>query len=72
MGEFKRGMSPLISALVAEEVQPTGVRPRISVAAGLAYGEAVAVVERSGTRAERAGCKAAVAAGLAVSAEGGA
>ena len=51
VGEFKRGKSTLINALVGAEVLPTGVLPLTAVATEVAYGEPGAVVElRDGTR----------------------
>ncbi len=44
-GEFKRGKSTLINALVAEEVLPTGVLPLTAIATELRFGEPGATVE---------------------------
>lgn len=44
-GEFKRGKSTLINALVGEDVLPTGVLPLTAVATELVHGEPGAVVE---------------------------
>lgn len=73
VGGFKWARPTRICALVGEEVLPTGVLPLISVATELADREAGAVVgRRDGTRTERFERRAAVAAGLAVFAGGGA
>jgi hypothetical protein len=45
VGEFKRGKSTLVNALVAEPVLPTGVLPLTAVATELAFGEAAAAVK---------------------------
>jgi ribosome biogenesis GTPase A len=45
VGEFKRGKSTLVNALLGEAVVPTGVLPLTSVATELAYGDPGAVVE---------------------------
>jgi small GTP-binding protein len=51
VGEFKRGKSTLINALVGEEVLPTGVLPLTAVATELVFGEPGAIVEHlDGTR----------------------
>lgn len=44
-GEFKRGKSTLINALVGEDVLPTGVLPLTAVATDLTHGAPGAVVE---------------------------
>jgi GTP-binding protein EngB required for normal cell division len=44
-GEFKRGKSTLVNALVGEDVLPTGVLPLTAVATELVNGEPGAVVE---------------------------
>lgn len=45
VGEFKRGKSTLINALVGDEVLPTGVLPLTAVATEVAYGESRVVVD---------------------------
>lgn len=51
VGEFKRGKSTLLNALLGEAVVPTGVLPLTAVATELAFGEPTAVVELlDGTR----------------------
>ena len=51
VGEFKRGKSTLVNALIGEEVAPTGVLPLTAVRTELAYGPASATVEHlDGTR----------------------
>ena len=44
-GEFKRGKSTLINALVGEEILPTGVLPLTAIATELRFGEPGATVE---------------------------
>lgn len=44
-GEFKRGKSTLLNALLGEDVVPTGVLPLTAVATEVAYGEPSATVE---------------------------
>ena len=44
-GEFKRGKSTLLNALLGEEVVPTGVLPLTAVATEVAYGEPSVTVE---------------------------
>lgn len=45
VGEFERGKSTLVNALVAEPVLPTGVLPLTAVATDLAFGEPAAAVK---------------------------
>jgi len=45
VGEFKRGKSTLVNALLGEAVLPTGVLPLTAIATELTFGEPVAVVE---------------------------
>lgn len=45
VGEFKRGKSTLVNALVGEDVVPTGVLPLTAVSTELSYGEPAATVE---------------------------
>lgn len=45
VGEFKRGKSTLINALIGEEVVPTGVLPVTAVATELRHGDPGAVAE---------------------------
>jgi small GTP-binding protein len=45
VGEFKRGKSTLVNALVGEPVLPTGVLPLTAVATELVFGEPAALVE---------------------------
>jgi small GTP-binding protein len=53
LGEFKRGKSTLINALLGAELMPTGVLPLTAVATEVAYGEAGAtVVHLDGTTEE--------------------
>ncbi|HUJ66708.1 MAG TPA: dynamin family protein [Acidimicrobiales bacterium] len=53
VGEFKRGKSTLVNALLGESVVPTGVLPLTSVTTEIAYGESDAVVERLDGTEER-------------------
>lgn len=46
MGEFKRGKSTIVNALVGEEVAPAGVLPLTSVAIELSWGPPSTIVER--------------------------
>ena len=39
LGEFKRGKSTLVNALLAEDVLPTGVLPLTAVATEISFGE---------------------------------
>ena len=51
VGEFKRGKSTVVNALIGEEVAPAGVLPLTAVRTELAYGPASATVEHlDGTR----------------------
>jgi len=51
VGEFKRGKSTLVNALLGDEVVPSGVLPLTAVATDVRYGEPAAVVElRDGTQ----------------------
>jgi GTP-binding protein EngB required for normal cell division len=51
VGEFKRGKSTLINALLGDQVVPSGVLPLTAVATNLRYGDSAAVVELlDGTR----------------------
>jgi ribosome biogenesis GTPase A len=53
VGEFKRGKSTLINALLGTEVLPTGVLPLTAVATEVSYGERAAIVEHlDGARRE--------------------
>lgn len=45
VGEFKRGKSTLVNALIGEAAVPTGVLPLTAVATELAFGEPSAIVE---------------------------
>jgi GTP-binding protein EngB required for normal cell division len=45
VGEFKRGKSTLINALLGEETLPAGVLPLTAIATELSFGEPAAVVE---------------------------
>jgi GTP-binding protein EngB required for normal cell division len=45
VGEFKRGKSTLVNALLREEVVPTGVLPLTAVSTEMSYGEPSATVE---------------------------
>lgn len=47
VGEFKRGKSTLVNALVAEDVVPTGALPLTAVATDISFGEPEVVVEFS-------------------------
>src|SRR5512133_1371015 len=53
VGEFKRGQSSLINALVGREVLPVGVLPRASVPTVLEQGEEGLVVEYTDDRQEQ-------------------
>jgi GTP-binding protein EngB required for normal cell division len=53
VGEFKRGKSSLINALVGRQVLPAGVLPFTSVPTVLEQGEASLVVEYTGGRQEQ-------------------
>lgn len=44
IGEFKRGKSTLVNALLGEEIVPSGVLPLTAVATEILYGEPAAVV----------------------------
>lgn len=44
LGEFKRGKSTLVNALLAGDVLPTGVLPLTAVATEISFGERRAVV----------------------------
>jgi small GTP-binding protein len=53
LGEFKRGKSTLVNALLGEEVLPTGVLPLTAVATEVSFGERGAVVvHQDGSRQE--------------------
>lgn len=52
VGEFKRGKSTLVNALLGEAVLPTGALPLTAVATELAFGEPGAVVEFADGHAE--------------------
>ncbi|MGD0344941.1 MAG: dynamin family protein [Acidimicrobiales bacterium] len=45
LGEFKRGKSTLVNALLAEDILPTGALPLTAVATEISFGERRAVVE---------------------------
>lgn len=60
VGEFKRGKSTLVNALLGEDVVPTGVLPLTAVTTELSYGEPSATIEHldGSRRAIDPGCLA--------------